>query len=120
MRALAERALALDETWNNGAIHEMMITLDSLPEALGGSAGARARALRARRRDPEGPVARPVRRAGRWACPSPAQDRAEFEKLLNEALAIDPEKDPSNRLVTLITQRRARALLDQIDTLFAK
>ena len=38
----------------------------------------------------------------------PAQDRAEFERLLKEALAIDPEKDPSNRLVTLVTQRRAR------------
>ena len=46
----------------------------------------------------------------------PAQDREEFEKLLNEALAIDPEKDPSKRLVTLVQQRRARALLDQIDT----
>jgi len=50
----------------------------------------------------------------------PAQDKAEFTRLLNEALAIDPEKNPSMRLVTLITQRRARALLDQVNTLFAK
>ena len=50
----------------------------------------------------------------------PAQDRAEFERLLKEALAIDPEKDPSNRLVTLVTQRRARVLLDRIDEKFAK
>ena len=50
----------------------------------------------------------------------PAQDRAEFESLLKQALAIDPEKDPSTRLVTLVQQRRARALLDQIDTRFAK
>jgi predicted anti-sigma-YlaC factor YlaD len=49
-----------------------------------------------------------------------AQDRAEFESLLKQALEIDPEKDPSNRLVTLIQQRRARALLDHIDTLFTK
>ncbi len=37
VRALAERALALDPTWSDGAIHEMMIALDSLPEAIGGS-----------------------------------------------------------------------------------
>jgi hypothetical protein len=48
------------------------------------------------------------------------QDRAEFERLLKEALAIDPEKDPSNRLVILVTQRRARVLLDRADEKFSK
>jgi hypothetical protein len=37
---------------------------------------------------------------------------------MEQALAIDPEQDPSRRLVTLITQRRARVLLDRIDDLF--
>ena len=50
----------------------------------------------------------------------PAQDRAEFESLLKKALAVDPEQDPHNRLVTLVQQRRARALLDHIDTMFTK
>jgi predicted anti-sigma-YlaC factor YlaD len=50
----------------------------------------------------------------------PAQDRPEYERLLKEALAIDPEKDPSNRLVTLVSQRRARVLLDRIDEKFSK
>jgi len=36
------------------------------------------------------------------------------------ALAIDPEKDPSSRLVTLIMQKRARVLLARIDEQFAK
>jgi len=49
----------------------------------------------------------------------PAQDREEFTKLLNQALAIDPEKDPSNRLVTIVMQRKAKALLEHIDELFA-
>jgi predicted anti-sigma-YlaC factor YlaD len=48
-----------------------------------------------------------------------AQGRAEFEKLMNQALAIDPEKNPDARLVTIITQRRARSLLANIDSLFA-
>jgi len=119
VRALAERALALDESWSKGAIHEMFISLDSLPEALGGSpAKARehfARAVELQKGQSPGPyVALAVGVA------LPAQDRAEFEKLLQAALAIDPEKDPSVRLVTLVQQRRARALLDHIDTMFTK
>ena len=74
VRALAERALALDPTWSNGAIHELMITLDSLPEALGGSV-ARAREhftrpSRSRR------VCRPARTSRwPWACPSRPRTR---------------------------------------------
>ncbi len=119
VRALADRAIALDETWSKGALHEMFISLDSLPEALGGSpAKARehfARAVELQHGLSPGPYV-----ALATGVDVPAQDRAEFETLLNTALAIDPEKDPSNRLVTLIQQRRARALLDHIDTLFTK
>lgn len=119
VRALADRALALDESWSKGAIHEMFISLDSLPEALGGSpAKARehfARAIELQKGLSPGPY---VALASGVALP--AQDRAEFEKLLQSALAIDPDKDPSVRLVTLVQQRRARALLDHIDTMFTK
>ena len=37
VRTLGERALELDENWSKGALHELFITLDSQPEALGGS-----------------------------------------------------------------------------------
>jgi hypothetical protein len=40
--------------------------------------------------------------------------------VLKEALAIDPAKDPENQLVILIGQRRAKALLDNIDAKFSK
>jgi predicted anti-sigma-YlaC factor YlaD len=119
VRALADRALALDESWSKGAIHEMFISLDSLPEALGGSpARARehfAKAIELQHALSPGPYV-----ALATGVALPAQDRAEFEKLLQTALAIDPEKDPSVRLVTLVQQRRARALLDHIDTMFTK
>jgi len=119
VRALAERAIALDETWSKGALHEMFISLDSLSPALGGSPErARAhfkRAVELQNGNAAGPyVALAVGLA------QPAQDSAEFESLLKQALAVDPEKDPSTRLVTLVQQRRARALLDHIDTLFLK
>jgi predicted anti-sigma-YlaC factor YlaD len=119
VRALAERALALDDTWSKGALHEMFISLDSLPAALGGSPEqARAhfkRAVELQGGSSPGPyVALALGQA------LPAQDRAEFRALLDQALAVDPEKEPSTRLVTIVQQRRARALLDQIDSRFAK
>ncbi|MCC7008074.1 MAG: TRAP transporter TatT component family protein [Acidobacteria bacterium] len=119
VRALAERALALDEGWQHGAVHELMISLDSLPEALGGNpARARehfARAIALQQGRSPGPY---VALANGVAVP--AQDRAEFESLLKQALAVDPDQEPSARLATLITKRRAQALLDQIDTKFAR
>ena len=119
VRACAERAIALDETWSRGTLHEMFVSLDSLPPALGGNP-ERARmhftkAVELQKGLSPGPYV-----ALALGVVVPAQDRAEYEKLLNEALAIDPAKDPSNRLVTLVQQRRARALLDQIDTRIPK
>jgi predicted anti-sigma-YlaC factor YlaD len=119
VRALAERALALDPSWSKGALHEMFISLESVPEAMGGSP-ARARdhfkqAVALQSGTGAGPY---VSLATGVAVP--AGDRTEFESLLNQALAIDPEKDPSTRLVTLVQQRRARALLDRAEILFPK
>ena len=118
VRVLADRALALDDRWGKGALHELFITLDSLPEALGGNP-ARAKehfnkAVEIQKGLSPGPY---VSLATGVAVA--AQDRAEFERLLKTALAVDPEEDPSSRLVTLVTQKRARLLLDRIDERFA-
>jgi tetratricopeptide (TPR) repeat protein len=119
VRALAERALALDEAWSNGAIHEMMISLDSLPEAIGGSPDrAREhfkRAVEIQKGRTPGPYV-----ALALGVSVPTQNVEEFKKLLGAAIEIDPKANPSTMLVTLVTQRRARALLDQIDLLFVK
>ena len=119
VRALGERALALDENWSKGALHELFITLDSQPEALGGNP-ARAKehfdkAVKVQNGLSPGPY---VSLATGIAVAN--QDRTEFERLLKLALAIDPDKDPSNRLVTLVTQKRARLMLDRIDERFSK
>jgi len=118
VRALAERGLALDETWWNGALHELMIVLDS-QELLGGSQeNARKhfdRAVEIQKGLSPGPylsLAMGVSVA--------RQDRAEFEKLMNAALAVDPNANVPERLTTILLQRRARALLDQADALFLK
>ncbi len=119
VRALAERALALDETWNRAALHELMITVESQGAEFGGSEErARqhfARAVAVQQGLSPGPyvsLAMGIAKA--------KQDRDEFEKLLKQALAIDPEKDPANRLPTLLTQQRARVLLAHIDDIILR
>lgn len=119
VRALADRALALDETWSKGALHELMISLDSLPEALGGDP-KRARqhfdrAVALQKGQAPGPYV-----ALATGVSVPERNRTEFESLLKQAIAVDPNADPSVRLATLITQRRARALLEQVDTRFVQ
>jgi predicted anti-sigma-YlaC factor YlaD len=119
VRALGERALALDPGWSNGSLHELFITLDSQPEALGGSpAGARKHfeeAIRIQKGQLPGPYVELAEGQSVFN-----QDRAEFEKLMNQALALDVNVQPSVRLVSLLMQSRARGMLANIDNLFSK
>jgi len=46
------------------------------------------------------------------------QDRVEFKKLLDQALAINIDDAPDQRLSNIIAQRRARWLLGRMDRLF--
>jgi tetratricopeptide (TPR) repeat protein len=117
IRALMERGLALDEGYEGGAIHEALIVLDALPEAMGGSeASARrhfARAVELSRDTKASPY---VTLAQTVAVLK--QDRDEFESLLNRAIEFDPGADPSQRLMATVMQRRARALLARGDEFF--
>ncbi len=117
VRALLTRALQLDEGWQGGTIHEAMIALESLPVLLGGSPTRarehfdRAVALS----NGESAFAYVALATG---VAQPAKNRAEFERLLRAAVAIDVSKRPSIRLANLIAQKRARYLLAQVDKLF--
>jgi predicted anti-sigma-YlaC factor YlaD len=48
----------------------------------------------------------------------PAQDWREFRDLLEQALAIDPDEEPSLRLANILAQRRAEWLLTRTEILF--
>lgn len=117
VRTLIERALALDPGFLNGAVHEAMVGVEGLPREMGGDLE------RAREHFDRAVELSNGKR------PSPyvlwaslisvrAQDREEFTAMLEKALAIDPEARPKERLATLISQQRARLLLEQIDLLF--
>jgi predicted anti-sigma-YlaC factor YlaD len=116
--ALMKKALALQEDYGGGLIHEALIALEGVPAAMGGSP-ARARAHFARAVDLSGGGRPSAYVALATAVALPAQDRAEFDRLLQQALDIDPGKDPSHRLPALISQQRARLLRARIDQLFA-
>jgi len=117
VRALFDRALALDETWERGTLHATMISLEGLPEAMGGSpARARDHFERAVELSDGTDPSPYVTFAASVSMPS--QDREEFERLLDEALAIDPDANPDTRLVAIIAQDRARYLLSRVDDLF--
>ena len=117
VRTLMEKALAIDEDYADGAIHEVLITLDGMSPAMGGDARARA-ALRSRRRALEGQVGLGLCRRWRSAWPSRPDDKDDFQALLEQALAVNPDDVPANRLATLIAQKRARILQSRVDELF--
>lgn len=117
VRALIRRGLALDETYDGGALHEAMIILEALPEAMGGSpARAREHYRRALELSAGARASPYITLASTVSVME--QNRGEFRQLLEQALAVDPERDRSQRLANIVLQRRARFLLDHEDLLF--
>ena len=117
VRALLERAEAIDADYGDGLVHAALISLDSLPEAMGGSVeGARAHFARAVELGGGASAGPYVSLA--MGVSVPAQDSAEFRRLLERALEIDPDAVPSRRLQNLIAQRQARELLERIEDYF--
>lgn len=116
-QALMDRALALDESYDQGAIHSFLITYEMSRQGGEGDPAARSR------RHFERAVALSGgKQAGPYLAYAEAvclkqQDRAGFESLLRKALAINPDDQPASRLVNLVMQRRARWLLARIDDL---
>ncbi|MBI5380552.1 MAG: hypothetical protein HZA31_01505 [Opitutae bacterium] len=118
MEALIDRALALDESWGDGAIHGFLINYEMSRQGMNDDPTLRAR------RHFERAVALA---AGKQAAPFVTfaeavclekQDAAQFEQLLQRALALDPDAAPEFRLANLVVQRRARWLLARKDELF--
>ena len=117
VRALMERGLRLDEAYDGGVIHEAMIILEALPPAMGGSPdSARFHFERAVALSKGGRASPYVTMAQSVSVMT--QNRAEFDRLLRQALAVDPDREPAQRLETLVLQRRARMLLEREDDLF--
>ncbi len=118
VRALLERALELNESWEYGAIHEFFIIFDAgRSEAEGGGI---ARAEKHFHRAMELSNGRSISALVFFAesvCVQ-QQDRSRFKALLTEALEFDYNQFPEKRLANILAQRKAAVLLEKIDYLF--
>jgi len=106
VRALLQRAKALDDAWDHGAIYETLIALDGLPPLVGGNPTA-ARTDFDKAMELSGGQSVFARVAYAATLTSPAEKR----RLLQQAVEVDVSKSPSRRLTNLIAQRYARVLL---------
>ena len=115
--ALIHRALELDESWDAGSLTEFMIAFETRGDDQGGSVD-RARTYFNRTME----LARGARISPLVSLAEnvsiPAQNRAEFDRLLDEALAFDCDSHPETRLVNLLAQKRARQLKALAGSLF--
>jgi len=118
--ALIDRAMELDPDYDNGTIHGFMIAYEPARQGVAGDPAARARMHFDREVAlTKGQLASPfVSLAESVSVQN--QDRAEFERLLKQALDVNPDARPEWRLQNLIAQKRARWLLGRIDDLFAR
>jgi predicted anti-sigma-YlaC factor YlaD len=118
VETLIDRALELNESWDHGSIHTFLITYEMSRSGIKGDPAERARRHFDRALELSG-----GRQAGPFVALAEAvcvekQDAAQFEQLLNRALAVDPDAAPEFRLANLVMQRRARWLLSKKDDLF--
>jgi predicted anti-sigma-YlaC factor YlaD len=113
LAAMIARAYELDPDFNKGAIDEFYILLyASLPEMLGGNPSLAEVHFKRALEKANGLTAGPYVSYAQAVC-IPAQDYEAFKANLEKALAVDVDGDPSNRLVNIISQRKARHLLDR-------
>ncbi len=116
--ALVRRAIALDEGFGDGALYDFLIAYDGGRPASAGGSPERARSDLSRALAfAGGKRAAPLVTFAETVSVS-AQDRAEFTRLLNQALAVDTERAPDDRLANIVAQKRARWLLARTDELF--
>jgi len=119
VETIIRRVAELDENFGAGAVPEFLITL----EAAHSGVKPEVQQELMRQHFERAVELSQGKRAGtfvsfaEYAC-VPAQNNAEFQSLLEKALAVDTDADPDNRLANLVAQRRARWLLNHIDELF--
>ena len=119
VEALMRRVVELDEGYAEGAPHDLLLAYESRAAAAGGSEERARTHFEAARRLSNGRRAGPLVALAE-SVDVPKQDKAEFERLLNEALAIDPDAAPRDRMANLVAQKRARWLLGRTDRLFVE
>jgi predicted anti-sigma-YlaC factor YlaD len=119
IETMMRRALALENTWEKGSLHDFFITWEGGRSSVGGSLDKarehfeQAKALaKGQRVSPYVSFAETVSVG--------TQNKKEFVQLLTEALAMDFTKAPEQKLANVLAQRRAKWLLSRVDELFVE
>lgn len=115
-----ERALALDESWDEGSLHEFFILFDMGrgTDQGGGPKKAEMHYKRALELDHGTRLSPKVSYAE--AVLVEAQNKTAFKQLLDEVVAADVNEHLDDRLANILAQRRAAWLLSHTDELFAE
>lgn len=116
---IVNRIAEIDETFDDGAIPEFLITL----EAARSGVKLEDQEAAMRKHFDRALAISKGKRAGTYVsfaenADVPVQNAAEFQSLLEKAMAIDVDADPANRLANVVAQRRARWLLQHKSELF--
>lgn len=118
VEALIDKALALDESFDNGAIHSFLIAYDMNRASGTGNPEENARKHFSRAVElSDGKQAGPYVTMAE-SVSLPKQDKKEFILFLERALAINADAKPEWRLANVIMQKKARWLLQRTDKLF--
>jgi predicted anti-sigma-YlaC factor YlaD len=117
--ALMRRAMALDEGYERGSVHDFFISYEGGRRSVGGSVGEARQHLERALALSGGHRAWPLVNFAETVAVGD-QNRQEFDSMLRRALAIDPDAVPEVRVANLVAQRRARWLLGRADELFVE
>jgi predicted anti-sigma-YlaC factor YlaD len=116
--ALMNRVLELDPGYSGGAVHTFFILYyGSLPDYMGGDTEKAREHFRLAEAASGGrDVSAFLALASTVSVKE--QNVGEFRSLLEKVLSVDPDADPGSRLSTVLSQRKARRLLEHIDDYF--
>jgi predicted anti-sigma-YlaC factor YlaD len=118
LSAMLQRAYELDPEFNDGALDDFYVLFyASLPPFLGGDKTKADIHFNLALERSKGMSAGPYVTYAQ-AVSIPAQDYETFKKYLELALAVDPDANPANRLVNIISRRKAQFLLDHAPDYF--
>jgi predicted anti-sigma-YlaC factor YlaD len=115
VEAMLDRALELDETWRQGALHAFRVQLGA---ARPGEPDYEAIARHYQRAlELSGGKDAGLYLAYAETVAVPRQNRAEFDALIEKALAVDVNVDPNRRLLNALAHRRAEWLRGRAEDL---
>ncbi|GAC1620696.1 MAG: hypothetical protein PVS2B2_18610 [Candidatus Acidiferrum sp.] len=118
VEALVDRAYELNPGYDHGVIDQFLISYESARQGAKGDFAERCKVHFDRAVQlTDGQLASPYISFAETVSVQ-KQNRSEFEQLLKQALAVDPDARPEWRLSNLILQKRARWLLSREDSLF--